>query len=155
MLTAVLHAPGFVGCWRSFFVSGFNPDHLGACIALTIAMLFFALKIYDIPLLRWRTDRRAWITIGLAVALVHVDVLTPGTDLTFVPQCTEIVAGTLLATGLAPVRRVFGGMSLKACSSVRRQISPAIARETFWLDAFRPRCWVLASHIYALRAPPA
>jgi hypothetical protein len=144
-----------VGAWEHWIGGGFDPRGLGGLATLSLAMVFFALKIVDVPWLRLRTDHRSLVAMGLVVALLHVDVIRPDTAVANVPEYTTLVASTLLVAGA--LRRSRRYMNTSRCASRDvASMSPLLrSNETAWLDAFRPHCWVLASRLYLLRAPPA
>lgn len=154
LAVALAHGPGLVGAWERWIGGGFDPRGLGGLVTLSLAMVFFALKIVDVPWLRLRTDRRSLVAMGLVVALLHVDVIRPDAVVANIPEYTTLMASTLLAAGA--LRRS------RRCISTCRRASRDVAstnpllrsNETAWLDAFRPHCWVLASRLYLLRAPP-
>jgi hypothetical protein len=49
---AVGHIPAFYGVWKTSLQNGFDGGKLEGCIGLTLAMLFFILKIRDVAFLR-------------------------------------------------------------------------------------------------------
>ncbi len=148
------HTPALVGAWRSFVVNGLAVERLGGCVLLTLTMVFFALKARDIALLRFRSDRRSWVAIVMVVALLHLDVVRTGDDPTLVPQYTTLIATTWLAVKICLVRRHLRPVLMSATSTPVHLSSLMRSADTAWLDAFRPRCWVLAFRLFLLRAPP-
>lgn len=153
MLSA--HAPALLGAWRSVVANGFEAEQLGACLVLTLSMLFFGLKVRDVAVLRLRTDRRSFVVACIAVALLHVNVLQPQGDSAAVPQCAALVATTWLITQLPLIRRALKVYGSRVSAAHRRRLQIASCRNTVWLDMFRPHCWVLAFRFFLLRAPPA
>ncbi len=155
LLMGLGHAPALIGAWRSLAESGFAVEPFGGCIILTLSMLFFALKLRDVPCLRFRTDRRSWIALCMVVALLHTNAILPDGDPTIAPQCTTLVVTTWLSTQLPVTRRMLVALPTRIAAAVRRGDPVTRSADTVWLDAFRPRCWVLALHVFRLRAPPA
>jgi hypothetical protein len=155
VLMVVLHAPALVKAWSSFVGGGFDLSHVGGPIALSLSMAFFALKLRGAASLRFRADRRSAVAICLILAFIHVDVLRTDSGVAVLPECAKIVATTVLVAGLTRVRRVLSTALIRARSKVGRRLPSIQSNETVWHDAFRPRCWVLASRLYSLRAPPA
>ncbi len=149
---ALAHTPGLGTSWRSFLTDGSDLD---SAIVLLAAMVFFALKVHDLPLLRFRPGRRTWVAIGVAVAFLHVDLFTPGDHVAILPECTGLVAGALLLASLDPTRRVLRTLATHSHPSSTSPASLCPSHDTVWFDAFRPRCWLLASRLFSLRAPPA
>lgn len=153
-LMALAHAPGFFGAWKSFLGGGFDGQFLGGCIGLSLAMIFFAAKFQRVHCLRFRADFRSWVAVALAVTLLHADLLPLGPGGKVVPATVAILATTLLATGIDPVRRFLGTVKTHV-SSVAKHRSPLTAgREHALLNPLAPHWVVLATRLYPLRAPP-
>ena len=155
LAVALAHAPGLMAAWGHWLGGCFDPAELGGCITLSLAMVFFALKIVDVSWLRLRTDRRSLVAMGLILALLHIDVIKPNVPLTNIPEYTTLMATTLLAAGLAREGRRQARVVRRASVSVGSTIPLLRSNDTVWFDVFRPRCWVLACRLYLLRAPPA
>lgn len=155
LIMLVAHAPALLGAWRSVVANGFEGEQFGACLVLTLSMLFFGLKVRDIAVLRLRTGRRSFVVACIVVALLHVNVLQPQGDSAAVPQCITLVATTWLIGQLPLIRRAFRAYGSRVLAAHRRLFQITSCRNTVWLDAFRPRCWVLAFRLFILRAPPA
>lgn len=151
----VAHAPALLGAWRSVAGNGFDAGGLGGSLVLTLSMLFFALKVRDIPVLRLRAGRRSFVVACIVAALLHVNVLQPQGDSAAVPQCTALVATTWLIVQLPLIRRALRVYGSRISATRRRSFQITFCRNTVWLDMFRPRCWVLAFRFFCLRAPPA
>lgn len=152
---AVGHIPAFFGVWKTSLQSGFDGGKLEGCIGLTLAMLFFILKIVDVVFLRLRTSRRAWVAMGLVVALLHFEALAPDVGPAPIPKYATILATTLLVTRLPRLRRVVRFAAAGVFSLFKRHTPLAHSHETVWLDTRRPHCWLLASRVFFGRAPPA
>ncbi len=71
----LLHAPAFFGTWESIVTNGVNAELLAQCLGLSVSMLLFALKFFDVAFLRWRTDWRSCVAIGLVIATAHLGLL--------------------------------------------------------------------------------
>jgi len=153
-IVALSHAPALVGAWSKWVAGGFDPAPFGGCVAITLATLFFFLKVVDLPCLRLRTDRRAWVAIILVVGLVHVDALRPGHLSAAIPEYALAAATTLLALGFSRIHRLAKEIQRRV-QSWRPPAPLTHSREIAWLDAFHPHCWVLTLRTFALRAPPA
>jgi len=151
---AIAHAPALAGAWTTWAEAGFDPARLSGCIALTLATVFFVLKVVDLPCLRIRADRRAWVAIVLVLGLIHVNALRPEQMSAAVPEYSAVLVTTILATGLTFVRPLARAV-LRRARSTRLTAALRPSSETVWFDIFRPHCWVLASRLFALRAPPA
>ncbi len=151
----VAHAQGMLGAWRSFSEGGVNGELLGGCLLVTVAVLFFALKIVDVSFLRLRTDRRSCLALCMIVALLHVDVLRPDDGATVIPEYTTLVAASWLAGSTRVVRRLTRLEFARHRTTSSNLSVSARSADTTWLDVFRPRCWVLARRVFLLRAPPA
>lgn len=127
--------------------------------ALTLSMLFFALKIADVACLRLNSNWTSTVAAVVAVCLIHTNVLRQATDGGFdpVPATAAVVISAAVAAGMT--------------ERVRRHISRALARVAellahgasllrlvFWglaEHADIPRPGLLQVHCISLRAPPA
>ncbi len=154
-LVALAHAPGLIGAWRSFTSGVFAAEDLRGCVLLTLSMLFLALKVCDVRFLRFRTDPRSCIALGLVVALLHVNVIHAGDGPTLIPEYTTLVVTVALAGSSALVRRRLHLARTFATAITRHLPRLLPAAGTVWLDTVRPRCWVLLLRVFRLRAPPA
>lgn len=154
VLVAAAHVPAFVRAVRSLFTEGVTASGLTGCTVLGLVLAFLALKVAGVGFLRFRTDARSLLAIGLAIGLMHVDVLRPQVDITLIPEYAPIVATTLLAAGLDRLRRVRAALSCRVNPVVNTATAMLRRHEAVWFDAFRPHCWVRATHLFLLRAPP-
>ena len=154
LLIGLSHAPALVGAWRSLLGSGLDPGRSSGCVGLMLVMIFCALKVYDVPCLRFHTGWHACTALGIIVALLHVNVVRPDSDLTAVPVYMAVVATTWLVGGSMSVRRKIGEAFASTGAAFKRHSSPLPSTDTLWLDMSRPHCWLLALHLYSLRAPP-
>ena len=155
LLMVVVHAPGCIGAWRSLLDCGFAADQFGGCALQTLATLFFSLKVVDVAFLRLRVDRRMCVAWCVVIALLHVDVVSPDNNLSFIPEYTTLLATTCLAANASEVRRDLTSALNRRSSARRRPPWLAFTANGVWLDAFRPRCWVLGLAIFRMRAPPS
>lgn len=150
----IVHAPILITSWRSFLTIDWDAGRLATCIALTISLIFFVLKFHGVSFLRFRASPRSWVAVLLVLSLMHADTLSHEVAALMVPGCTTVMATTLLAEKLFRKNRrrvsslLYAGSTLRGCSPIVR------SHEVVWCDEFRPRCWVLSSRLYSLRAPP-
>lgn len=68
------HAPALVKVWAETLRGAAEFSAIARTIALSGAFLLFALKLVDVRWLRIPADRRAWIGLVLAIALIHAGV---------------------------------------------------------------------------------
>lgn len=151
---AAAHIPALLSVWDSFITSGFDVARLGGCIALSLTMLFFALKIYGVTFLRMPSQPRSWVAMSLIVVLVHLDVLSPHPHTSIVPQCLTVVTSVICVAVAVHLGRALTRALRRVNTSLNCRFHTTRSTETVWFDAFRPHCWVRAAHLYALRAPP-
>ena len=105
LLMLAVHVPVLLRClWgRSSAVS---QDHnIVALAGLLLACVFFVLKILDLPWLRFKTDRRSLVTLALAMALVHANLMRYSGDVIADPVQPLVIAHILMVTNLVSVRR--------------------------------------------------
>ena len=151
----VMHAPALNGAWRACVRDGMSVELLGGCLILTASMLFFVLKFFGVAFVQFRTDRRARVALLLAVGLIHLDCFQSVIRGASAADCAAVIATTSLAGGFVHVGRTWSKSSVRAGRLSRPQSSLGWFTGNVWLDDSRPRCWVLASHLFRLRAPPA
>lgn len=155
MLVAVAHAPGIVHAWRGILANGLDLEYLGGFLWLTVAMAFFALKVFDLPCLRFRTDLRSWVALGMVVGLLHVDVIRQGSEPSLVPDGTAVLATAWAIGTIAPVRRLWRESLASLETALRPRHASATLHDTLWFAALKPHCWLLAQRLFNHRAPPA
>ena len=153
VLMALSHAPALVSSLGSL-TSDVDFGRLGGCIALSLAMAFFALKILDVRWLRFRMNRRAWVATVLAVALVHIGLVSPENGPAFPAEYAQVVAIALLASCVVPVRRRHGRGAYRPGSQLNGSALLPRSSDTVWFDLFRPHCWLLGARLCSLRGPP-
>lgn len=151
-LLAAIHAPALLEVWRTCFTSSVSGDRLGACFALTLSMVFFALKVMDVTFLRLRPGMRSWIAMSLAVALIHLDVIRPDGQVVFSSE-TAIILATTSAAAILP--RLLRASAFPGTSSTNTGKLSLRTCGTIWLDEHLPHCPVLSDRLFLLRAPPA
>ncbi|MBU0717389.1 MAG: hypothetical protein KJ749_04000 [Planctomycetes bacterium] len=155
LLMGVMHAFALFAAWRSFFEGSGETSRLIGCFTLSLSMLFFVLKVYDVSFLRMRPTKGAWVAACLLVAWIHLDCVNPDVAASLSGNGTDLLATTVLLGGLTRVPEAARAM-------IKRRVSAAVlgnpnghSRGTVRLDDSKPCCWVLASRLYLLRAPPA
>ena len=148
------HIPALLKCLGAQS-SPVSPDHnIVAAVGLLLACVFFVLKILDLSWLRFKTDRRSLLTLALAVALVHVNLMRYSGDVLADPVQPLVIANILMVTNLASVR----GAMRRALARLRRpehttkveSAPPGRTIPTF--DRLLPQCSFFAPTIP--RAPP-
>jgi hypothetical protein len=154
-LMSLVHASALIGAWRAYLQDGTSESSLGGCIALTVSMLYFLLKVVGVRFIRLRPGKQTWVVACLLVALIHVDCIAPSLTGALAADCTDLLATTTLVGGLTQIPRATRTSLRRFEPSFRSRVSPTLIGEAVWLDRFVPRCWTLASHAYSLRAPPA
>ncbi len=148
------HVPALVGTWRSLIADGFATEHLGGCVALSLAMLFFVLKLLGTAWLRFPVDRRAWVAMGMIVAMIHVDCIRANSDDAAARQLAVVVAVTILIADPMRVARALGAAFTNLRPTGADNPLACRAGHTVWLDLFLPHCWVLRFHCRIPRSPP-
>lgn len=155
LLMVAAHAPACWGAWRSLLAAGSDGSRLGACLALTLAIAFFALKVLDVAWLRFRTDRRSVVALLVIVAVLHVDLIRSDNAPPLLAESTALVATTWLLSLAEPIRRLIKVAIVTAAATLRHTLTLSRSNDAVWLDAFHPRCWLLILRPHLLRAPPA
>jgi len=154
VLMLLTHAMPLYKVWKSFIASGFSPAHLGGCVALSIAMLFFVLKLKGVSCLQFRSGWQSWVAILLVIGIIHVDCIRPEVNRTFAVECSVVLATATLVSVLTQFPRACGAALGRRTRTIERRPSQGRSAETVWLDVDRPRCWVLSERLFLLRAPP-
>lgn len=154
LIMLVSHAPALSAAWRGLVENGFQAGRVAGLVFLVAAMLFFFAKLLGLAFLRVNLDRRSVVALCVAVALLHGGCL----DVELRP---ELLAD--FAANLVTASAVFA-VCLVICRLRKQQLEDAVGRRVssagggsrgaVWLDESRPRCWVLVSHLFHLRAPP-
>lgn len=153
-LMCLTHGSALITAWKSCLAGGAALEGLGACIALILSMIFFALKFCGVSWLRLPPTRRGWAAILLIVALIHADFIQPTLEGALASDCTAILATATLVGGLTQLPRAMRLTAVGREGSCKPPASAGRSRAAVWQAGFRPRCWVIASHLFNLRAPP-
>ena len=155
LLLLIVHVRALIGAWRYSLTSGFTVELVGGCILLTTAILVFALNLWGVSWLRLRGDRRSLVAICLVLAIIHLDCIDPGMRTTFVSKCVIVLATAPLIAVVPRMARAVRGAFANSASYGKSRLPYGRPKEEAWLDTFHPHCWVLASSLFRLRAPPA
>ncbi len=153
-LMGVMHASALAGALKNCLQSGPAMEGLGGCIALSMAMLFFGLKLGGVSFLRFRPGKRAAVAICLIVALIHIDCIHSGLEGAPASDWTALLATATLVGGLTRPIRVNRIIQARHDHTGKIASSTGRPRQARWPEGFRPHCWVLASRLFILRAPP-
>lgn len=151
----VVHASALVGAWTSFVKGGPESSGLAGCLALSLAMLYFVLKLCGVTLFRFRPGRRTWVVAGLLVVLIHADCIRPGFNDLMASGYPDLLATAAFVGGVCQVP------GIRSMTRRHPDLSVRAGESNFWsilaidLDGFLPHCWVLAARLFRLRAPPA
>lgn len=154
-LMVLLHAPAFLGTWTSLVTSGLDVGLLAQCIGLTASMLLFALKFFDVALLRWRTDWRSCIAIGLVIAIAHLGLLesTSG-EMLWLEHSPLVSLAFLMGRPSETIDRL-----LAVWDRLRSTVdgNPPFLRlqGAAWFDPDHILCWVSPHQPCIPRSPPA
>ncbi|MCZ6683410.1 MAG: hypothetical protein O7B26_09500 [Planctomycetota bacterium] len=151
----LIHVAPLISSWKSFFANGQDIGQIGACLGLTAAAVFFLLKLYGVQFLRFHTDRASCAALGLAVLLVHADVLGAPANGVIGPKYDPIIATTLLIGCVLPARRILRTLTAGLCANARRLPQLQRSIERMLLDGFLTVRWVFTHRIRIPRAPPA
>ncbi len=116
LLMLAVHIPALLKCLGGQSGPVSQDCNIVAVVGLLLACVFFALKILDLPWLRFKTDRRSLFTLALSVALVHVNLMRYSGDVLADPVQPLVIANILMATNLASVR----GAMRRALARLRR-----------------------------------
>jgi len=150
-----IHVFALIATWRSYFDGGPDASGFVACITLSLAMLFFVLKVGGASCLRFHPSKRAWVAAFLLVAWIHIDSIDPNVTGILAGDCTDLLATTMLLGGLTEAPKAARAALDRSALSFKLRVSTGRSGEIVWLNEFEPRCWVLASRLFSLRAPPA
>ncbi len=149
------HGPALVGAWRSFIADDMATEHLGGCLGLSLAMLFFALKLCGVAQLRFPVNRRAWLALTLIVALIHVDCLQPGVNEAGSRRWAVVAAVSILLVDPTRVARTLAGLLAKLRSIGNETPTFCRVGRTYWLNFFLPHGRVLLLNSGIPRSPPS
>jgi hypothetical protein len=152
------HARAVGLAWAGVASSGPVGSDLLRPVILTLASLFFLLKLLDVSWLRFRTDRRGIAALALIVALLHLQTVGLATDNQLLPQILATASAVLF---LEPVQRrwdqAFERMSLlaQADSVDRDRHRPSRLLESLTDLVERTPQWRIIHTATPPRAPPA
>lgn len=150
----VSHAPALSAAWGGLAENGFQAGRVAGLVFLAAAMLFFFAKLLGVAFLKVHLDRRSIVALCVAVALIHGGCL----DVELRPELlTDFAADLVTASAICAVCLVIRNIRKRGFKdALTRRVSPpgGGTRGAVWLDDSRPHCWVLASHLLHLRAPP-
>ena len=153
-LMVVVHTPALVRSWQTWIEGDATMGGIGGSLGLSLAVLFFVLKLGGVSFLQLRPDRRTALAVCLVTALIHIGCVQSLVGDDFAPQWTGLL-GTTMLLGLCTQRRLCTTCRRAQRRGRDRQAQLALRlRRAYWLEGFRPHCWVLASHLFSLRAPP-
>ena len=155
LVLLVAHARALITASWYCHTNGFTLEAVGGCILLTAAIVVFALKLCGASRLRFCRNRRSFVAVCLILAIIHLDCIDPGMRSTFVSKCVVAVATAPLVVVVPRLARALRTGRVREEASHKFHLPDARSHEEAWLDAFRPHCLVLASHLFRLRAPPA
>lgn len=154
LIMLVSHAPALPAAWRGMAENGFQAGRVAGLVFLAAAMLFFFAKLLGVAFLKVHLDRRSIVALCVAVALIHGGCL----DVELRPALlTDFAADLVTASAIFAVCMVLRKLRKRLWEdALTRRVVPSGGgpRGAVWLDDSRPRCWVLASHLLHLRAPP-
>lgn len=149
------HGPALVGAWRSFIADGLATEHLGGCLGLSLAMLFFALKLCGVAQLRSPVNRRAWIALTLIVALIHIDCIQPGVNEAGSRRWAVVAAVSILLADPTRIARALTALLAKLRSIGNETPMVCRAGRNHWLNFFIPHCRILLLNSGIPRSPPS
>ena len=146
----LVHAPALLRSWRGLFGTEGNEAAIVGCVWLTLATLFFVLKVAGVPWLRFRTGRRSRLAILVAILLIHCGPLGVHLDGVLNPGDAPLLSTLLLAAGLDRVQQWWQGTPGTRSLPALRQ--PREGRVHSGLAVSPSRLSALI--IYAPRPPP-
>lgn len=155
LLMVVVHALGLIATWRSYLTGIDQLSALIAGVTLSLSMLFFLLKVWGVSFLKVRPTKAAWVAACLLIAWIHLDCVDPTLTGELSGSYADLVATTVLFGGVTQVSRTVRVVFERSLRLRSRRAPGAQAGGIAWFDEFHPRCWVLASRLFMLRAPPA
>ncbi len=150
-----MHAPAFLVSWGAVVGGEGSLGLLAQCIGLTASMLFFVLKFCDIAILRWRTDWRSCVALGLVIAVMHLGVLESDAPFAMWLEFSPLVSLVLLPGRPALTGRALRDVWVRLQSATRSSLSFGRLREALWADVAYVHRQVLSSRACIPRSPPA
>lgn len=150
LLMLLSHAKPLTAGWLALLAG--TPSDPAKLVALSLAALFFALKLADVAWLRFRTDTRSLVVLTVIVGVLHAESLGFAATGEFAPQA---VAGVSAALLLDPVHRRIARL-IQTCSPTASTPAPHAAAPCRSVPAdllVTPR-WFIARIAAPPRAPP-
>ena len=154
-LMGVVHVSALISAWSSYLRGDSETSGLAGCLALSLAMVYFVLKVFGVCFIQLHATRRTWVVLSLLVVLIHADCLRPGFNNFLASGYPDLLATAAFVGGVCQIPGI-------RCLTRRRWGQSGSTREsTAWSilavdrDGFLPHCWVLAAYLFRLRAPPA
>ncbi|MCH8851263.1 MAG: hypothetical protein IID41_01265 [Planctomycetes bacterium] len=105
LLMLAVHTPAVLRCLWGQSSQASQDHNIIAFVGLLLACVFFVLKVLDLPWLRFKTDRRSLVTLALAMALAHANLMRYSGDVIADPVQPLVIAHILMVTNLVSVRR--------------------------------------------------
>jgi hypothetical protein len=148
------HAPALLSATRALYA---GDGALGRVLILSLALTFFALKLFDVSWLRLPRTRRAWVAFTTAVVLIHAGALERSSPAD--AQRPDPWQAVVLGGGLGLLAFLAGG--IRPALQTRQRAARRRARATLELVlsrielSFLPsRNLMLARSVAVNRAPP-
>lgn len=101
----LLHTPILATVVLSMATEGVTFGRLSSTLSLTLAILFFVLKIRDVGFLRLQTRQQSFVALCLVIAIVHHDAAASALTQEGVPETAALVTTVLVTTALVRSRR--------------------------------------------------
>jgi hypothetical protein len=109
-----VHALPLWKAWRSAFGPDPSDFQFIAPLWLSLAVVFFILKLFDLRCLRFRTDRRSILIVTFAILLMHSSALGFPTDAVAIPGEMPLLTSLLLLFGLESVHELIAAVAVAA-----------------------------------------
>lgn len=100
----IAHVPALLRRGVQFLAGSIDDFSPAAFVTLALVCTFFVFKIFDLPCLRFRTDRRSLLALTLAAALMHWNVLPQSRGIMLENHQHVVISQVLLAGTLVSVR---------------------------------------------------
>lgn len=150
----IVHASALISASTSFINGGPDASGLAGCLALTLSVVYFGLKVCGVSILRFRPGKRAWVVAGLLCVLIHADCIRPGFNDLLASGYPDLLATAAFVGGVCQIPGI-RCLSRRRCDpSSRAGESAGWSIRAIDLTGFLPHCWVLAARLFRLRAPP-
>lgn len=102
-LMLCIHLPPLYKAWQSVFLPFPSAVRWGYCAWLTLAVLFFILKLLNVRWLHFQTDRRSLFVILFAIVLMHSRAIGVDAYGMALPGDIPLLSTALFACGLKNV----------------------------------------------------